>query len=738
MRIATPIIALWAGCLLAGCPSSSKDLATTDAADSGAVADAMPDAPSDSTADASPIPDGGEPELPPQPPPPAEPEWLSYDDGVSVGALSYSEVPDAYYEFVRFDLEQPVRLLGLEAVVEVPEATTMTLHVWDDFGGNFLSFERTTPLATATRQVTPEDSGQVLTMMFDEPVELRPGRMVFAGLIVDGPSSVQLHIDADPSRPDEDRPQPSVVFLSNEPPDELGFPSYASANGDFLLRLQVQPIDVVSPDATDFEAVDADTLGIPNLSRLAIADVDGDGFDDVMTNGPKLYLNNGDGTFADASETWLPGIGGSNGGVFGDFDNDGDPDYFATGGADMLLINNGSRFEDMTAASGIDDLQFFNCNGDEGDQNVPTEAAAVFDVDNDGYLDIWQGNFICWDPPAWPSRDIVWRNNGDLTFSDVTEAVGATAGQPQASRGIAPADHNDDGYVDVLVTNYRLNPNLHFESLGDGTLANVGFASTLAGKFGGNGYFGHSIGAAWGDIDHDGDLDLFVANLAHPRFITFSQKAALYVNPGGANAVFEDVTGIAGIRYLETPSNPNFFDYDNDGDLDLFFTCVYPDRTSQLYRNDGFLLWTEQSYSAGLRVYDGWGSAVGDFDRDGDLDILNKAGQYHRNRNTSGRGAVYVRPVGAGAGMTNRDGIGARVTATIDGRLVMRERFGAHGTGVQDSPWLHIGLGSQTQADLTVLFPATGVSVSVSGASAGEFWWVHEDGTTTLDASGGP
>jgi len=729
----TLLTTLAAAAVLAGCPDADSP-ATPDAALADAVSDAGI---ADGISDAAVTPDeGGTEDVAPEvtPPPPPDPEWFQHDDGAAVGALTYNQTPDAYYEFTRFEFEEPVRLLALEAYIQTSSVTTVTLFIWDDFGGNLLSFDRDTPLASVSRQVTPEDSGSPLMFELPEPVDLVPGRMVFAGMVVDGPLSPQLMVDAAPADVGEDRPSASVIFLSNEPPDEQGFPAYAGANGDFMLRLQAQRINVVPEDQRDFEAIDAETLGIPGLSRAAVADVDGDGFDDIMTSGLKLYLNDGDGTFTDATATWLVDISGSNGGVFGDFDNDGDPDYFATGGVDKLLRNDGPGigFVDVTAASGINDMQFFNCNGDEGDQNVPTEAAAVMDLDNDGLLDIWQGNFICWDPPAWPSKDIVWKNNGDMTFTDVTDAVGAAAGQPQASRGIAPADHNDDGFVDVLVTNYRLNPNLHFENTGDGNLTNVGFVSTLAGVFGGNGAYGHSIGAAWGDIDHDGDLDLFVANLAHPRFITFSQKATLYLNPGGPGAAFEDVTSIAGIRYLETPSNPNFFDYDNDGDLDLFFSCVYPHRTSQLYRNDGFLLWSEQSYASGLRVYDGWGSVVGDFDRDGDLDIVNKLGQYHRNRNVAGRGAVFVKPVGGGAGMTNRDGIGARVTATVDSRLVMRERFGAHGTGVQDSPWLHVGLGSETSVDLTVTFPATGTSVTVRGAQAGDYWLVNEDGATTL------
>ncbi len=136
------------------------------------------------------------------------------------------------------------------------------------------------------------------------------------------------------------------------------------------------------------------------------------------------------------------------------------------------------------------------------------------------------------------------------------------------------------------------------------------------------------------------------------------------------------------------------------------------------YRNDGQSAWTEISYQTRLEVEDGWGSATADLDLDGDQVFL--------NRNPSDRGAVFVRPIGGGNGQTNRSSMGTHATTIID---VVRERYGAHGTGVQISPWLHVGLGCQSQADLEVTLSQTHTTVLIAGAQTGEHITVHEDGT---------
>ncbi len=206
-----------------------------------------------------------------------------------------------------------------------------------------------------------------------------------------------------------------------------------------------------------------------------------------------------------------------------------------------------------------------------------------------------------------------------------------------------------------------------------------------------DGWWGHTIGSVWGDCDNDGDLDLFSANLAHPRYIEFSDISQLLINSGPPDYRFTDRTAGSGITYDETHSNPAWADVDNDGDLDLYVTSIYENERSYLYLNDGTgLKYMENGFLSGTRVTNGWGCAFADFDNDGDLDLLVGSGSGVRLFRNRGNANHWLRVEVSGIAGTP---LGARVTVTQGDRVQIREIQAGSGTTSQDEGIAHFGFG---------------------------------------------
>ncbi|NOZ02448.1 MAG: CRTAC1 family protein, partial [Deltaproteobacteria bacterium] len=323
----------------------------------------------------------------------------------------------------------------------------------------------------------------------------------------------------------------------------------------------------------------------------------------------------------------------------------------------------------------------------------------------------------------------LFHNNGDGTFTDVTAAVGMPVASPGGyhGRGVCAADFDLDGDPDIYVGNYRLNPNQLWRN--NGGMSGFTEVSAGAGVKGNwaQGSYGHTIGPSFGDLDNDGLFDLVVPNLAHPRFIAFSDPTMVYMNNGdGSFTGFK--TPEKGIVYDETHSGSTLFDADNDGDLDLFLTAVYEGRRSYLYANDGSGTFTDATYESGIRQYNGWGCAAADVDDDGDLDLVSKGlyingsqgGHYLKVRLTGGA------TPGAAAGMSNRDAIGAWVEAITQGVKRVRQVEGGKGTGCQNSRVLHFGLGAADTVDSLVVHWPSGKTSELTQVAADQLVEIAE------------
>ena len=413
--------------------------------------------------------------------------------------------------------------------------------------------------------------------------------------------------------------------------------------------------------------------------RVAWGDPDGDGDPDLLLDG-RLFVNLGDARFVEQTGE-LPAGPPATGGLWADVDGDGAVDLLLTGrGANRILLNRGpGRWEarELPAAAA-----------------PHTEAAAFADVDRDGDLDLYLANHerggsrrgLC-------NADQLLENAGDGSFRDVSAAAGIVTEKGLCGRGLTWSDVDGDGWPDAVVGNYRLDPNLLWLNRGGGRFEEAGAAWGVRGTNQG-GAFGHTIAASAGDLDGDGRDDLVLTNLAHPRFIEFSDRTQLLLT--GAEPPpppLVDRRAAGGLRFAETESDAALADVDNDGDLDLFVTAIYPERWSRLYLNDGRGRFTDVSWRAGARVANGWGAAFADADNDGALDLLVASADGVRLLRNRGPGGHFLR-VRLVDPHCARNGVGARVTLSTRHGKQARTLHAGRGTGSQDEPLLHFGLGT--------------------------------------------
>jgi Tol biopolymer transport system component len=411
----------------------------------------------------------------------------------------------------------------------------------------------------------------------------------------------------------------------------------------------------------------------------AWGDYDGDGDLDIFVanylDDYYLYSNNGDTTFTkETSSAVVEGDGDTWGSAWGDYDNDGDLDLFVSNyyQNNSLYANNGNgTFTKVTSGAVVEDVEYSYC-------------CAWGDYDNDGNLDLFVTNI--------DQNNSLYTNNGNGTFTKVTS--GAVVSDGGDSRGCAWGDYDNNGDLDLFVSNWGHENNFLYTNNGDGSFTKVTSGAVVSDA-------GYSRSCGWGDYDNDGDLDLFVPNASN-------DDNFLYTNNG--NGTFTKETSGILVEDGGESYGCSWGDYDNDGDLDLFVSNY--GFANFFYSNDGDGSFTKVTSGAVVgNDESSRGCASGDYDNDGDLDLF--VANYHNQNNflyaNNGNSNNWVN-ISCEGTVSNVAGIGTKVKmlATIAGNPVwqLREISGGMGES-QNSLNAEFGLGDASVIDeIQVLWPS--------------------------------
>lgn len=493
------------------------------------------------------------------------------------------------------------------------------------------------------------------------------------------------------------------------------------------------------------------------LGGVAVFDYNNDGLPDIFfTNGAaipsleksgraysnRLFRNNGDGTFTEVTaKAGLAGVGYSMGVAAGDYDNDGNVDLYVAGvNHNQLFHNNGDgTFTDVTAKAGVAGII-------PGLGKAWSVAAGWFDYNHDGLLDLLVVNYLNYNVktatlchvrglPSYCSPNdfegtpnILYRNNGDGTFTDVSREshISQYVGK---GMGLAFADFDGDGFTDIFISNDTF-PNFLLHNNGDGTFTDIAMQAGVAYTDSGKTVAG--MGADFRDIDNDGKPDIFQTAM-------FGDSFPLYRNLGDNQ--FEDVTGKSGLTPLTsrlTAWGTGAFDFDNDGRKDLFTAgseildnsmeiahrpFAIPDK---IFRNEGSLIFKDAS--SGLpSPAPHRGAAFGDFNNDGKIDVvvsvINGRPELLMNRTRNHNHWITLKLVGV---KSNRDGLGTKIRITTAHGDQYNEATTAVGYNSSSDKRVHFGLGTDAVIKRIELRWPSGIQQVLTNVKADQILTVKE------------
>ncbi|WP_161488126.1 CRTAC1 family protein [Sedimentisphaera cyanobacteriorum] len=410
--------------------------------------------------------------------------------------------------------------------------------------------------------------------------------------------------------------------------------------------------------------------------QTACADYNRDGWTDICSSG-ELWRNNEGRNF----EKVFQSRGRA---VFADFNNDSFPDMFVYNKHKLLINQSGEGFEEAE----FPDLEI--------DSSL---AACCADFNSDGFTDVYVAGYENWKKGITYPDALVVNQKGKGWKKLWTE-------KKYRARGASACDFDRDSDADIYVSNYRLQPNLLLINKGSGKFENKAkFYKAEAGSRKISG--GHSIGAVWADFDNDGLFDIFAGNFAHKDSRGRQPESVFLRNNGLQNDFRFENMGQCGLHYQESYASPAAGDYDNDGDLDLFFTTVYKNASfgrqdhPVLYKNEGSWQFTNVTKQAGLSgLGPTYQAAWADFNNDGFLDLVTNRKVFINQGNKNSWLKVGL----AGDGeQIPRDAAGTQVLIETGDKTLVRQVEIGTGQGNQNEKTLHFGLGKRQKAvDLKV------------------------------------
>ena len=432
------------------------------------------------------------------------------------------------------------------------------------------------------------------------------------------------------------------------------------------------------------------------------ADLDNDGWPDLISNG-KIWKNFKGKSFIDitAKSGIVPPRGAC---VVADFNGDGHKDiYFVAKGGALYLGSGDFKFTDGKAAKNTSPV---------------SRGACAADFDNDGYVDVYVTNYEIWKKQLG-FADIILRNDK----GSLVRQWEAPDEKILRGRGVTACDFNNDGWMDIYVSNYRLMPNFLWINEGKWKMDDKAREYGCAGTERRNimfknckkipyGCSGHTIGSLWADFNNDTYFDLFVGNFSHPPL--WQDRPMLLKNSGPRGKYrFIDKSSQAELPWQESYCSPAAADVDNDGLVDIFFSTIYPRDTGRLFHNDGAWKFRDVTPESAIRERRSYQNAFADFDNDGRLDLLT-GGRLYRNIGANGNWLELTLQGKA----PNTSAIGAKVIVECGDKKYIRQVEAGTGEGNQNALRLHFGLGgNRGQATVKVIWPNRKITNHVVGVN---------------------